>query len=53
MGLRDCKRRAAGGKKYWAEGARVLGVRQGPEGLRFKKDTVEKKVESEASVLGH
>ena len=26
--LRDCKKRAAGGKKYWAEGARVLGVRQ-------------------------
>ena len=36
MTLRDCKRRAAGGKKYWAEGARVLGVVQCTDGLRFK-----------------
>ena len=35
MSLRDCKKRAAGGKKYWAEGARVLGVRQDHDGLRF------------------
>lgn len=38
-GLRDCKRRAAGGKKYWAEGAKVLGVYQCEEGLRFKNST--------------
>ncbi|KAG7371902.1 hypothetical protein IV203_018044 [Nitzschia inconspicua] len=36
--LRDNKRRAAGGKKYWAEGARVLGVVQTPEGLYFRPD---------------
>jgi hypothetical protein len=36
INLRDCKRRAAGGKKYWAEGARVLGVVQSNDGLRFK-----------------
>jgi hypothetical protein len=35
MNLRDCKRRAAGGKRYWAEGARVLGVTQTEDGLRF------------------
>ena len=35
ISLRDCKKRAAGGKKYWAEGARVLGVRQDVDGLRF------------------
>jgi hypothetical protein len=36
IALRDCKRRAAGGKKYWAEGASVLGVVQNEDGLRFK-----------------
>jgi hypothetical protein len=39
-GLRDCKRRAAGGKKYWAEGAKVLGVYQCDDGLRFKNSTI-------------
>jgi hypothetical protein len=43
IGLRDCKRRAAGGKKYWAEGARVLGVRQYNDGLRFKDSTTGRK----------
>ena len=33
--LRDCKKRASGGKKYWAEGARTLGVVQDGDGLRF------------------
>lgn len=42
IGLRDCKRRAAGGKKYWAEGAQVSGVRQGSDGLRFKMSTTGK-----------
>eukprot|EP00980_Cylindrotheca_fusiformis_P001394 scaffold345_cov134-Cylindrotheca_fusiformis.AAC.5 len=36
LGLRDCKRRAAGGKSYWAEGARVLGVYEAGAGLRFR-----------------
>lgn len=36
ISLRDCKRRAAGGKKYWAEGAKVLGVHECIDGLRFK-----------------
>ena len=39
LGLRDCKRRAAGGKTYWAEGAKVLGVTQTPHGLRFRNST--------------
>jgi hypothetical protein len=39
IGLRECKRRAAGGKKYWAEGARVIGVEQYNDGLRFKNST--------------
>ncbi|CAJ1966260.1 unnamed protein product [Cylindrotheca closterium] len=34
--LRECKRRASGGKKYWAEGAKVLGVYECEDGLRFK-----------------
>lgn len=41
--LRDCKRRAAGGKKYWAEGARVLGVSEYKDGLRFKDSVTGKK----------
>lgn len=36
LGLRDCKRRAAGGKTYWAEGARVLSVIESSNGLRFR-----------------
>ena len=40
INLRDCKRRAAGGKKYWAEGARVLGVVQNNDGLRFKNSAM-------------
>jgi hypothetical protein len=36
LGLRDCKRRAGGGKTYWAEGARVLGVHETRNGLRFR-----------------
>ena len=38
LSLRDSKRRAAGGKKYWAEGAKVLGVIQNGDGLRFRGD---------------
>lgn len=36
ISLRDYKRRAAGGKRYWAEGAGVLGVVQCEDGLRFE-----------------
>jgi hypothetical protein len=36
LGLRDCKRRAAGGKKYWTEGVKVLGVIETNDGLRFQ-----------------
>ncbi|KAL3920456.1 MAG: hypothetical protein SGARI_006938 [Bacillariaceae sp.] len=36
MNLRNCKRRAVGGKKYWAEGARVQGVIQTADGLYFE-----------------
>jgi hypothetical protein len=36
IGLRVGKRRAAGGKTYWAEGARVLGVYETSNGLRFR-----------------
>lgn len=39
LGLRDFKRRAAGGKNYWGEGARVLGVYESKDGLRFKNST--------------
>ncbi|CAJ1966259.1 unnamed protein product [Cylindrotheca closterium] len=39
-GLRECKRRAAGGKKYWAEGAKVLGIYQCEDGLRFKNSKI-------------
>ena len=34
--LRDSKRRAAGGKAYWADSARVLGVYEPQNGLRFR-----------------
>ena len=37
--LRNFKRRAAGGKSYWGEGARVLGVIECKSGLRFKNST--------------
>eukprot|EP00980_Cylindrotheca_fusiformis_P013452 scaffold3437_cov113-Cylindrotheca_fusiformis.AAC.19 len=48
-GLRDCKRRAPGGKKYWAEGAKVLGVYQSEGGLRFKNSTICPPKESSSS----
>ncbi|CAJ1966611.1 unnamed protein product [Cylindrotheca closterium] len=38
--FRDCKRRASGGKTYWAEGARVLGVYETSTGLRFRNSEV-------------
>lgn len=34
--LRERKSSAGGGKKYWAEGVRVLGVYEGHDGLRFE-----------------
>jgi hypothetical protein len=40
MSLRDTKRRAAGGKKYWAEGVRCLGVEETAAGLRFRNSTL-------------
>jgi hypothetical protein len=35
--LRDRKSSAGGGKKYWADGVRVLGVFEDEDGLRFEK----------------
>lgn len=35
--LREKKSSAGGGKKYWADGVRVLGVVEDEHGLRFKK----------------
>ena len=35
--LRERKSSAGGGKNYWADGVRVLGVTEGPDGLRFAK----------------
>lgn len=35
--LRDRKSSAGGGKKYWADGVRVLGVFEDSDGLRFGK----------------
>lgn len=35
--LRERKSSAGGGKKYWADGVRVLGVLEGRDGLRFAK----------------
>ena len=33
--LKDRKSSAGSGKKYWADGVRVLGVYEGSDGLRF------------------
>lgn len=38
--LRDSKQRAAGGKTYWADSARVLGVQETQNGLRFRMSTM-------------
>lgn len=35
--LKDCKSSAGGGKKYWADGVKVLGVYEDANGLRFEK----------------
>ena len=35
--LKDCKSSAGGGKKYWADGVKVLGVYEDSNGLRFEK----------------
>eukprot|EP00934_Nitzschia_sp_Nitz4_P006093 Nitzschia sp. Nitz4//scaffold7_size249615//75228//76400//NITZ4_001159-RA/size249615-processed-gene-0.342-mRNA-1//-1//CDS//3329558388//6083//frame0 len=37
LSLRDCKRRATGGKKYWADRARAMGTCETAHGLRFEK----------------
>jgi hypothetical protein len=37
--LRERKSSAGGGKKYWADSARVLGVFEDADGLRFTKDS--------------
>ena len=34
--LKDGKRRASGGKQYWSEAARALGVFEDKYGLRFR-----------------
>lgn len=36
LALRERKSSAGGGKKYWGDGARVLGVYEAHDGLRFK-----------------
>lgn len=36
--LRERKSSAGGGKKYWGDGVRVLGVYEDESGLRFKKE---------------
>jgi hypothetical protein len=36
--LRERKSSAGGGKQYWADGVRVLGVLEGRDGLRFAKE---------------
>mmetsp|Transcript_8654 Transcript_8654/g.20779 ORF Transcript_8654/g.20779 Transcript_8654/m.20779 type:complete len:437 (-) Transcript_8654:162-1472(-) len=38
MILREKKSSAGGGKKYWADGVRVLGVVEDEQGLRFKNN---------------
>ena len=38
--LRDCKRRAAGGKHYWSEGAQTYGIYQAHDGLRSKRSKI-------------
>lgn len=35
--LRERKSSAGGGKKYWGDGARVLGVYEADDGLRFDR----------------
>lgn len=35
--LRDSRRRAPGGKRYWAEGAQAIGIYECKGGLRFKQ----------------
>lgn len=35
--LKDVKSSAGGGKKYWADGVKVLGVYEDSDGLRFEK----------------
>ena len=35
--LRDRKSSAGGGKKYWADGVRILGVFEDEDGLRYEK----------------
>ena len=35
--LKERKSSAGGGKKYWGDGVRVLGVYEGEDGLRFEK----------------
>jgi hypothetical protein len=38
--LKTYKRRAAGGMKYWAEGAKVLHIYQCEDGLRFRNSSI-------------
>ena len=37
LALRERKSSAGGGKKYWADGAKVLGIYEAEDGLRFEK----------------
>jgi hypothetical protein len=56
LSLRNRNNRAAGGKRYWSDGARSLGVIENDHGLFFTKETslnreeeadVEQKIEGE------
>ena len=52
VGLRDSKRRAAGGKKYWAEGVRCLGVIETPHGLQLRRRPAAEKVAATKKIQG-
>ena len=41
--LQRVNRRAAGGKEYWAEGVRVLGVYEDGHVMRFRRSTTKRK----------
>jgi hypothetical protein len=45
--LQRVNRRAAGGKEYWAEGVRVLGVYEDGHVMRFRRSTARRKAHQE------
>lgn len=46
--LKQSKRRASGGKTYWAESAKFLGIVEDQYGLRFSKESPNEGKESSA-----